>query len=205
MSDKVRSQAERLQKLEHYKVLAEKRIVDLAPDHPLPLLEAHLGTAVGKRDPPSLIETRRQLALREQDLQYAKQRNEKLHNELEKQRSVQNMPMLPPQSSRQTPTRSTQGSVSNASKEELEQHLCSLAYEKDQLDQALRGETLSNEEQRSQLEVLKQALECKMSDLGVLQVFREAARGGNSHIDLFAEFAHLQQQVAFFRREAETR
>lgn len=37
LSEKVRSQAERLQRLESYKSLCEKRIKDFQPDHQFPI------------------------------------------------------------------------------------------------------------------------------------------------------------------------
>lgn len=43
LTDKVREQAQQLQALEAYKTLCEKRILDLSPDHPLPVQPAHLG------------------------------------------------------------------------------------------------------------------------------------------------------------------
>jgi hypothetical protein len=42
-SGKIREQAEKLQELENYKVLAERRILDLCPNHPLPIQDFHLG------------------------------------------------------------------------------------------------------------------------------------------------------------------
>ncbi len=55
----------------------EKRLLEFDPKHPLPVTPQHLGKDA------SAVEIRRQLAIREQDLTYAKQRNEKLKNEIE--------------------------------------------------------------------------------------------------------------------------
>jgi hypothetical protein len=89
LSEKVRTQAERLTALEAYKTLLEKRLVDLDPKHPLPVIPQHLGSKPFSPDlqiqslPPNVVELKRQLAIREQDLTYAKQRNEKLANEVD--------------------------------------------------------------------------------------------------------------------------
>lgn len=45
-SDKIKTQAERLQKLENYKKLCERRILDLEPNHALPITEEMLGQGV---------------------------------------------------------------------------------------------------------------------------------------------------------------
>ena len=45
-SDKIKTQAERLQKLESYKRLCERRILDLEPNHALPITEEMLGQGV---------------------------------------------------------------------------------------------------------------------------------------------------------------
>ena len=73
-SDKIKSQAERLQKLEAYKKLCERRILDLDPTHTLPVTEDMLGSPrEATRDPASAnqMDYKRQLAIKEQDLMYA--------------------------------------------------------------------------------------------------------------------------------------
>lgn len=68
LSDKVRSQAERLQVMEAYKALCEQRILELDPDHPMPVMPFHLGTpAIGVSDigDTGPADLKRQLALKE--------------------------------------------------------------------------------------------------------------------------------------------
>jgi hypothetical protein len=72
--------------LEAYKTICEKRIQDLCPAHQLPVLPSHLGNPAGaatEQANQTTVELRKSLALKEQDLTYAKQRNEKLVNEME--------------------------------------------------------------------------------------------------------------------------
>ena len=59
LSEKVRTQAERLQRMEVYKQLCEKRIQDLFPSHELPVLPHHIGQQTSE------VELRKQLALKE--------------------------------------------------------------------------------------------------------------------------------------------
>ena len=63
--------------MEAYKALCERRILDFDPGHQLPILPYHLGQGIQNQD-MSTSDLKRQLGLKEQDLQYTKQRNEKL-------------------------------------------------------------------------------------------------------------------------------
>ena len=69
-----------------------------------------------------------------------------------------------------------------------------LLREKKAVEASLRAEILVNEEQRSYIEVLREALETKIEDLG----FSEG--GGKGRVDLFAELANAKRQVDFFRK-----
>jgi len=89
LSEKVRSQAERLQIMEAYKALCERRIQDFDPEHPMPVMPYHLGTnlggsggAQGGPQNQTTADLKRLLALKEQDLYYSNQRNEKLMREM---------------------------------------------------------------------------------------------------------------------------
>lgn len=44
MAQKIKKQAEQLHELSNYKLLCEQRIMELAPGHPLPVQQSHLGT-----------------------------------------------------------------------------------------------------------------------------------------------------------------
>jgi hypothetical protein len=49
--------------------------------------------------------------------------------------------------------------------------------DKTNLEESLRAETLANEEQRNYIEILKQALEAKIEDLGFSDILSNARRG----------------------------
>ena len=92
LSEKIRLQAERLQIMEAYKALCERRILDYDPDHPMPVMPHHLGTVFTpeagilgdeQAQNQTTADLKRLLALKEQDLLYAKQRNEKLLREID--------------------------------------------------------------------------------------------------------------------------
>ena len=92
LSEKIRLQAERLQIMEAYRALCERRILDYDPEHPMPVMPNHLGVVFTpeagilgdeQTQNQSTADIKRLLALKEQDLMYAKQRNEKLVREIE--------------------------------------------------------------------------------------------------------------------------
>ncbi len=66
----MRSQAERLSNLEAYKSLLERRVLDYDPKHPLPVISSHIGQKTA--EPQSMVELKRLLAIKEQDLTYSK-------------------------------------------------------------------------------------------------------------------------------------
>lgn len=78
--------------MEAYKALCERRILDYDPDHPMPVMPHHLGTVFTpeagilgdeQAQNQTAADLKRLLALKEQDLLYAKQRNEKLLREID--------------------------------------------------------------------------------------------------------------------------
>ena len=65
---KVRMQAQRLTALEQYRLLCEHRIVDLVPDHPLPVMPEHIGRSGGDRTKLELHQALQRVARLEQQL-----------------------------------------------------------------------------------------------------------------------------------------
>ena len=84
LSEKVRSQAERLQVLDAYKMLCERRIMDFDPKHPIPVMPYHLGQKLCDQmdtiDSTS-AELKKQLAIKDQEVFYLRKENEKLVRE----------------------------------------------------------------------------------------------------------------------------
>jgi chromosome segregation ATPase len=143
LSDKIRQQAKRLGALEQYRHLIEKRLRELSPAHPLPVLPMHLGKSIPD------------------ELQALRDRVE----ELEADQAV-------PMSEKFTfPHPSTQ--LNGPQLHELYHALYfrhhSVLKDKTALEESLRAEMLTSEEQRTYIEVLKQAIEVKMDAEGVAQ------------------------------------
>lgn len=162
LREKVRAQALRLRSLEKYKRLCEDRISQLCPNHPLPVTPEHLRTSSG----PSTY-----------DLHLSKQKI----NRLEQQISQSHL----------TPEKSN-GIVNPDFLLKLNQDINELQKDNSLLEESLRAEMLASEEQRTYIEVLKQALEAKMENLGLSSFTPEE----------FSDYAQARTQIEKIRVEA---
>ena len=150
LREKVRTQAQRLRSLEQYRALCEQRITELQPGHSLPVKPEDLGTGLISQ---SLVE-----------LQQAKQKIARLEEQLSQQ-SIK----VPLGDNYTFPPPSTQLTLAQL------QELYSAIYyqhheihkEKNTVEDSLRAEMLICEEQRAYIEVLKQALENNLQDMGM--------------------------------------
>ncbi len=75
--------------------------------------------------------------------------------------------------------------------------------EKQTLESALRAEMLAGEEQRSYIEILKQALQAKIEDLGFSDILNQARVGRQpaNSVDIFAEMATIKKTADVHRKE----
>lgn len=148
LGEKIRSQAQRLAALEQYRMLCEQRLLELAPNHPIPVLPEHLGTASDSRD-TELYQALQKISRLEQELS---------HKQL----------TVPLSEFHSFPTPNTH--LNPGQLHELYAALYSKAQhlirEKMDLEESLRLETLQTEEQRAYIEALKQALETKTEQYG---------------------------------------
>jgi len=200
LKDKIRTQAQDLQSLEQYKSLVEKRIIELCPDHPLPVLPTHLGKGgpTGtfsfrqlNQNMVPVADLKKIVSSKDQELHYANQRIDKLLAENEKLRSLAN--------GRTEPT--FQGMPQ--SPELVNTKITELQREKQGIEEALRSEMLENEEQRNYIQILKQALEAKIEDFGFSEVLN-AARSGTqpaSSVDIFVEMTNIKKEADASRKE----
>eukprot|EP00826_Nyctotherus_ovalis_P013297 TRINITY_DN13575_c0_g1_i10.p1 TRINITY_DN13575_c0_g1~~TRINITY_DN13575_c0_g1_i10.p1 ORF type:complete len:211 (+),score=92.44 TRINITY_DN13575_c0_g1_i10:246-878(+) len=124
---------EQCRDLTEYKLLCEKRIVELDPEHPVPVKAEHLG------------KPRAQL----------KEQSE------------------------------------NAELDKLE----FLESEKAAIEESLREQILSNEEQRNYIQILKQALESKIDSLGLSDLLQSVVKSGGDQEELFVKLSAMQEEV----------
>jgi chromosome segregation ATPase len=178
LREKVRNQAQRLRGLENYRVLCEERISELCPGHPIPIKPEHLG-AMPVKEEASI------------ELSQAKQRIAKLELQLAQQQAsvpLSDLHSFPPPNSSLSPNQF----------QELYRviyyQFSDICKDKVNLEDSLRAEMLTSEEQRCYIEVLKQALEVKMEDLGMPR--------GNGKVDLFVDFTQFKASEERLRREA---
>jgi len=69
LAQKVRQQAQRLAALEQYRLLCEHRLLELAPDHPLPVLPEHIGRLQVDRARVDMHQAHQRIARLEQQLE----------------------------------------------------------------------------------------------------------------------------------------
>lgn len=80
--------------------------------------------------------------------------------------------------------------------------------ERNHADDNIRQEILASEEQRSYIEVLKQALEARIEELGLKTLLQQALskpkrpKHLNTSIDIFAELAHLKKNEINAKKHA---
>eukprot|EP01022_Parablepharisma_sp_SALTPOND_P006123 TRINITY_DN1247_c0_g1_i1.p1 TRINITY_DN1247_c0_g1~~TRINITY_DN1247_c0_g1_i1.p1 ORF type:complete len:1815 (+),score=205.72 TRINITY_DN1247_c0_g1_i1:2854-8298(+) len=189
LSEKIRIQAQELQDLENYKTLCERRIAELCPEHPLPVQPSHLGKTFGTFSfrQPIGADAKKTLNMKEQELHYANQRNEKLQLENEK---LKHMLM-------------GKSDVGFKGPQDLLVKLSELQREKQVIEEALRTEMLEGEEQRNYIQILKQALESKIENFGFSEVLNEVRSGKQpaDAVDIFVELMNIKKEADQHRKE----
>ena len=174
MRDKIRSQAQRLRGLEQYRILCEQRILELFPNHPVPIKQEHLGLNFPTSN----------------ELLQAKQKIAKLESQIA-QKTLGNEEI--------------QGS--NEFSKLLDQYN-QLVKDKNDLEESLRSEMLTCEEQRTYIEVLKQAIESKLEEFPKTEGYkpekenpkaneakREQAKIKNTMLDYESQIKRFQSQL----------
>ncbi|CAG9327994.1 unnamed protein product [Blepharisma stoltei] len=166
LREKVRSQAQRLRNLEQYKILCEKRISEFCPNHPFPVNPDHLGKFPEGYSPQS---------------SQSKRENKSPQMKVP---LAENYTFPPPT------TQLTLNQLQELYAAIYYQH-SDVLKEKNNLEESLRAETLLSEEQRTYIEVLKQALEAKMENLGI----------SHRDIDAFVDFTNTKTTTDNTRKE----
>lgn len=83
----------------------------------------------------------------------------------------------------------------------LERTIEDLTKQKMSLEDSLRGEMLVSEEQRKYIDVLKEAIETKIDDLGLKDILMKE-KGKEELCDIFAQFVLMKNELDTKRREA---
>lgn len=151
-----------LKDLKKYKILCEQRILELCPDHPMPIQESHLGSSLSQIS----------------ELQMARQKISKLESHIEKLSDLK---------------------FSNT--KSGEESILALIQEKELLEETLRAEMLSSEEQRAYIEMLKQALEAAESGRNGMEIGN--FEGNGKLFDLKRENANLKSVVKDLQDQVE--
>ena len=150
LQEKIRSQTQRLRNLDQYKSLCEQRISEIIPGHSFPVKPEDLGSGL----PLQHI----------QELNIAKQKISKLEQQLQQQYLKR-----PNLDNYNFPSPSFQLTLSQLQElySTIYYHHYELIKEKTAIEESLRSEILNCEEQRVYIEVLKQALESNLEEIGI--------------------------------------
>eukprot|EP00347_Sterkiella_histriomuscorum_P021698 403333074 len=156
---------EKLKYLENYRVICERRIKELAPQHPIPVLPSHIG-----QPNPDVEELRNKIRFSQN------------------QYDVQQSP----------------SSAMDIIK--LSQRVDFLQQEKLQIEEALRNETLANEEQRNYIQILRNAIDQKMEGLGLgdLLSHRQLKGSNQDPITVYTIMSEMKRELDGWKRECKT-
>ena len=152
LSEKVRQQANKLQDLENYKSLCEKRILQLSPENSIPVTENDLGNGHERFKGTECQELQKIIEIKNQDLHFSKKKIEKLIMENEHLKL------------------GFKGDQQPANINQLIEKIKTLNEDKYQLEESLRAESLVIEEQRNYIEILKQTIESKMEEMNFPEI-----------------------------------
>jgi hypothetical protein len=79
-----------------------------------------------------------------------------------------------------------------------------LNQEKYQIEEALRNETLSNEEQRNYIMILRKAIDQKMDNLGILELVRASNPHSQDPVTIYTLLAELQRENDTWRKQCKS-
>jgi len=232
LSEKIRSQAARLSQLEAYADLLERRILEFDPHHPLPVTESMMGKGLPSNDHQNRLNDLRDSMSRNEREEFMRkveeledlivQKDRQLHQQVKKGEKLQieldhfvsssTYGASPKFTDTVAHQRQFSGSnIQTTGDEQVRDHYATLnskyqdlLNDKADLEESLRNETLLNEEQRAYIEVLKQALEARIEDLGLTNVLNTAVakdQSGLDSIDFFTEMTGMKYQNDKLKRE----
>lgn len=81
------------------------------------------------------------------------------------------------------------------SEEKLLSRIVTLEKEKADIDESLRAEVLDNEEKRNYIEILKEALEARIEDLGLKDLLLKSVEEGNNINEVFTKLVGMKKEV----------
>eukprot|EP00826_Nyctotherus_ovalis_P024186 TRINITY_DN18744_c0_g1_i2.p1 TRINITY_DN18744_c0_g1~~TRINITY_DN18744_c0_g1_i2.p1 ORF type:complete len:255 (-),score=93.66 TRINITY_DN18744_c0_g1_i2:188-952(-) len=81
------------------------------------------------------------------------------------------------------------------SEEKLLSRIVTLEKEKADIDESLRAEVLDNEEKRNYIEILKEALEARIEDLGLKDLLLKSVDEGNNINEVFTKLVGMKKEA----------
>ncbi len=182
MRNKIKEQAHRLQNVETYRSLCERRLKQLVPNHPLPVTEADLVSNAkvnSMQDAYKNFSEKSFLQLLESKENEINELNMKIEMLENKQKNSSgalsafavsnlNSNLLSPSYLDNLPTEKIKENY-----QKLFKQLKQTQADREQVLELLRSETLNNEEQRNYIEILKQTIESSILKQGLAPLLQQ--------------------------------
>jgi chromosome segregation ATPase len=202
LRQKVTEQAQRLTSLEIYKQLCEQRIRQLVPNHPLPVTENDLKSVPSDSKGKNLVQFYTAIIqTKDEEIHILQRRLEGLELSTERNylSKVEDFPDNIDKLSADK-IRDIYNRLYSYSQE--------LQQEKEMILDSLRAETLTNDEQRNYIEMLRQTIESAIIKHG-MSAFLQSARNSHSgllskdssNVDLVIDIAKIKAEGDKYRKE----
>lgn len=206
LRQKVTEQAQRLTSLEIYKQLCEQRLRQLVPNHPLPVTESDLKSVPSDSKGKNIVQFYTSIIQTKDEEIYNMQRR---IEELSKDRNREEL--LSPQGQLNDFPDNIDKLPADKSRDIYNRLYCftqDLIQEKEMIIDSLRSETLTNDEQRNYIEMLRQTIESSIIKHGMsafLQTARNSHSGllnkDSSNVDLVVDIAKIKAEGDKYRKE----
>jgi len=152
----------------------------LVPGHPLPIKTSHLG-----KNAPKTSKTAYDIGLLQQKIDKLTAENKQLKLTAYKKTGASSQEEMPQDERRR-----------------YESKINELEREKSALEESLRGEMLVSEEQRNYIEILKEALESKIEELGITELLPKNEENKDPS-EVFAKLAVMKKEIDDKKKELE--
>lgn len=223
-SSKIKELKSRISSLNNYKILAEKRILQLVPGHPLPVEDKHFSInpiAISScSDPASkqiIVELKNQLESKENEVFSLKKEQDLLQQQLEslsKPNTERKMKFIQkekpgyrldfPKIEKLTQNLNSDIAVNYST---MYNSFIEVLEEKDEILKLLRAETIKNEEQKNYIEILRQTIESSifkngLSNMVNMQKAYYKDSGKITNVDIMIDMNKLNSESEKNRKEA---
>eukprot|EP00347_Sterkiella_histriomuscorum_P019293 403342201 len=201
-SQKIQEQEEKIQFLDNYRIICEKRILDFQPEHPLPILPSH----IGQKNNSNLSHQYQQMYLNKDEFTLGANSPTNLQENSEHQLNLAINQNISEPSQNETQMQIENQALNQSQFHEiskLQQIIEELMTERDQIIETLRHETLHNEEQRNQIEILRSSLQQRLQNMNLdsFLMQKQQDQSQNDSVDSYLLIQEMKSDIDFKVKE----